>query len=429
MRWFLATIAVGVTASSGAAAQQQVEPDWLRKPTGEELWRYYPRRAMEENASGRATISCGVNTAGEPVDCKVVDEAPRGLEFGAAAVKLGKTFRMKPRTIDGKPVAGGTVQIPIVFSVPDSPVVGADWANWPTGKQIAAALPERARSEDVGGAADIDCLAAADGRLSDCKVVAERAPGYGFGAAALGLAALYQVGPSQAGGRVKIPVVWPVGAGWGYRDASRDPVLPAPIWASVPSAAAMKAAFPAGATTTPFGNVVLHCNLDSEGRLRRCATKTGSAFGLDSAAKSLVGGFKLRYAAADAAKMSAFWVDVPFRFRNSSATEPLNGGEVRLIRSLTPDGANRLYPVGARAEGIVTGLGVADCAANESGFLVDCRVLREDPPGKGFGEAALGGAREIQINPWTSGGEPVEGRRVTLPFRFNYAAPAAPAAP
>ena len=50
-------------------------------------------------------------------DCKVTSETPTGYGFGAAALKLAGSFKMKPETRDGEPVAGALVTIPMPFKL------------------------------------------------------------------------------------------------------------------------------------------------------------------------------------------------------------------------------------------------------------------------------------------------------------------------
>ena len=93
-------------------------PDWLRRPSGDDINRYYPDRASRMEVEGRATLSCTVNARGTLDGCSVVSEEPADMGFGDAAMKMSKLFKMRPQTKDGQPVDGGTVRIPIRFSLP-----------------------------------------------------------------------------------------------------------------------------------------------------------------------------------------------------------------------------------------------------------------------------------------------------------------------
>jgi TonB family protein len=101
-----------------------VAPDWMRRPTGGDLMHFYPKAAARADLAGRAVISCQVNAAGALTDCKVIAETPTGAGFGEAAIRMSDLFKMRPQTKDGHAVDGGTVRIPMNFSLPPDLTAG-----------------------------------------------------------------------------------------------------------------------------------------------------------------------------------------------------------------------------------------------------------------------------------------------------------------
>ena len=90
-------------------------PDWRRLPMDvSDYLRAYPPAALKGALSGRAVVSCGVSSKGEPVDCQVVSEEPQGLGFGDAALKLARFYRFRQPC----PGESGQVSLPIAFAPP-----------------------------------------------------------------------------------------------------------------------------------------------------------------------------------------------------------------------------------------------------------------------------------------------------------------------
>jgi TonB family protein len=101
---------------AAAAPAPRYRPDWLKKPTGEDLAWAYPVRAAREGLGGKAKIHCFVASDGKLTDCSVVNEDPVGEGFGAAALALAPQFQMTRPPNDFK--APAEITIPIVFAMP-----------------------------------------------------------------------------------------------------------------------------------------------------------------------------------------------------------------------------------------------------------------------------------------------------------------------
>ena len=78
----------------------------------------YPRAAQSQHASGHTKMSCKVRTDGTLTACAIVEETPPNMGFGEATLKAAPYFKMRPKTIDGRPVDGGTVFVPLRWQFP-----------------------------------------------------------------------------------------------------------------------------------------------------------------------------------------------------------------------------------------------------------------------------------------------------------------------
>ncbi|MFT3728604.1 MAG: TonB family protein [Terricaulis sp.] len=89
-------------------------PHWLQVPR--DLTRYYPNRAQQMSVEGSATLDCLVDTGGR-LGCTVVAETPAGWNFGSAALRISRDYRMAPATQNGQAVQGH-YRMRVPFQIP-----------------------------------------------------------------------------------------------------------------------------------------------------------------------------------------------------------------------------------------------------------------------------------------------------------------------
>lgn len=195
-------LVLGTATLGGDARAQDVitSPDWVRKPTQSEMRASWPYEAAQKGIGGRAVIQCSVDVQGLLQGCTVVSETPEGSGFGGSALLLAGSFKMKPKMVNGRPVAGGVVRIPIVFGDPGGPMSGPStgailepiWETAPSFDDMAAAWPKRAGDVAVGGAV-LRCTITKTGTLDNCSTFNELPRDKGFGAAAKSLAGRFKL--------------------------------------------------------------------------------------------------------------------------------------------------------------------------------------------------------------------------------------------
>lgn len=116
--WATAQEGAGPAAANAAKPEQHAVPTWRSKATGNDLMQVYPEAARRHGVEGIALVRCSVTPQGEMADCAVEQEAPMGLGFGEAALKLMPRYRMTAQIAGGSPIAGGVVRLPIQFRLP-----------------------------------------------------------------------------------------------------------------------------------------------------------------------------------------------------------------------------------------------------------------------------------------------------------------------
>jgi len=223
-----------LAAMAGSAAAEPLaitNPDWLKKPSADDLNAAFPAQAMARGISGKAIISCRVTTRGLLADCTVQSETPSGLGFGNAALLLSTSFLMKPATRDGTPIES-TIRMPIAFESPTRQLYASNWtdeeagtlyvlpwvpwAKTPSYDELRRAYPKQALSSGGGaGQVVLRCGLSHDQHLKGCETVSEIPKGEGFAKAALALSKSFQAnvhwshGPSLSRVEVNLPIHFP----------------------------------------------------------------------------------------------------------------------------------------------------------------------------------------------------------------------------
>lgn len=320
-------------------------PDWLKRPTQDQILAVFPTPAMRQGLDGEAVIHCAITVEGKLTGCRVLSETPAGKGFGGAALSLAPQFAMRPPLRDGRPMPGGEVRIPMSWQIPrkgalpggrlyegetDLPrmnrfITGVRWRDAPSFAQVTAAYPEKARTERVGGAVTMVCTFADGGAVRACRAEQENPKGYGFAKAAESLQPFFRTdeavvdGRTLKGGRVFVPVT--------FTPAMLDttePVVGKPRWAALPSGDAMFGAYPEAARRAGVaGSVQLNCRVAASGVMEDCqvAGETPAGQGFGAAGLSLSQYFRLAAWSEEGLPTIGGRVRIPMTYR--LAEEPL----------------------------------------------------------------------------------------------------------
>ncbi|HVI34391.1 energy transducer TonB [Phenylobacterium sp.] len=304
------------------------EPDWRRRPTPEMLRAVWPTEAWKRGQGGKAIIACKVSIQGVLFDCKVDEETPKGSGFGVAALSMTPQLLMKPATKDGKPVIGD-VRIPLNFVMPGGPAAGGNptfgtrpvvpvgqaWPQAPSYQDVVAAYPEKARAARVGGVATLQCDVR-EQEFRRCQVIREEPKGHGFAAAARSLVGKFRTQATGADGKpVNATIQIPFAFSPDMLDASRPPVIGKPTWAKLPTAEALRTAFPAE-TAGGTVRVRLSCNVEQGGSVSGCevVSEEPAGRGYGAAALKIASEFMLDTWTVEGFPTVGGTVQIPIRF-------------------------------------------------------------------------------------------------------------------
>ncbi|PLR27781.1 hypothetical protein SGCZBJ_05340 [Caulobacter zeae] len=278
-------------------APGDANPNWVRKPTGQDLAGVFPVAAVKAGKDGRAVIRCRVTTEGFLDRCAVLSESPAGLGFGHSALALAPQFLMSPKIRAGQRVET-EVTVPINWAglaeggfasvSKERLILDPPWKSAPSLAQVEAAWPKAAAGEDNGQAA-LRCGIKESGALDDCEVISELPKGKGFGKAALGLADHFKVsiGPGDA----KMVKLIHVDVPFRFRPpGATGRQLTKPRWIQMADAEGLAMAFPQAARKAGVKNGlgVVSCTVTIEGRLADCEAAREEPAGLDFAASAMI---------------------------------------------------------------------------------------------------------------------------------------------
>ena len=365
------------SAAAGACPCVITEPTWAERPSRAALMSNYPTAALALRLEGRASITCVVTVTGALNECSVATESPPELGFGPAALRMATTFHMRPMTVDGGPVSGARVTIPIAFRLPNRSLTLApslDPAILALARQLVADMPQMT---------DYTQRASEAPPLREDSVTPPETR-------AAAIAALQSV-----------------------MRAHRGELLDAPARAAVAS----------------FSPDELRALIDAESGHRPLQPQHGETAQQLTAKlewfKEVVEDLMVPRDQFVPEAQAIFCRDHACETLAQVEQPPLPGPVTTLPdwrRRPTGEDLRRVYPPAARRHGI-EGKAWIECKVTKEGDLADCQVLAETPPGVGFGAAALQMAGAFNMRPPTKDGRPVEGGVVRIPLMFRLPRP------
>ncbi len=298
MRRILSLVLFLTAGAAGAArADDGVirDPQWRYWPSQDDLNRDFPQKANEKNIPGHVRVRCVGGPDGHLQNCVVLEETPVDFGFGEAALKSAAQPVLAPKTSDGRPTAGATVEFVLDYYYENryarTMIYGPRWDATPTHEDMAkawASLPPNTPPGRVVFSCDIET----DGHLGHCLAVSSIPADTHYEAAAQPLLAKFHVTelppPIPGGYRVALPVRLrqpdPPPA-----DPNQVQMIANPRWVHTPTPQQSMQYYPAKAAAAGVdqGKAGLECQVNTAGMLTNCEVVAEEPKGLDFGAAAL----------------------------------------------------------------------------------------------------------------------------------------------
>lgn len=225
---------------------------------------------------------------------------------------------------------------------PRKVITKPDWRKIPSGDEMTAYYPQRAKDEFVSGSVRMTCQVKADGTLKDCRAHDEHPKAYGFGEAALALSGVFVMSPKTVdgkaveGGEVTVPLIFKMpepqlGEGAfiltriGLADSPADAAQKVPcmdgqgecvvhplMWAKQPPVKATRTVIGKSAPVT--GDTYALCTVGADGSLRGCSYLGDTSAEARTAAQATVDALRAPAKALDGTDTAQKSVIVPFHW-------------------------------------------------------------------------------------------------------------------
>ena len=94
------------------------KPKWQSLPASTDTDAAFGEILRTGAGTVRVSLACRVQQGGTVSDCAVASEDPPGKGVGAAALTLAPTLKLSTWTIEGLPIVGGTIRVPLRLEGP-----------------------------------------------------------------------------------------------------------------------------------------------------------------------------------------------------------------------------------------------------------------------------------------------------------------------